>query len=68
MNVLQSCRIFSVNGEVAERLKATVSKTVKPLLGLQGFESLPLRQDPATSVRRNWEGEVRTVEFNWECR
>ncbi len=44
--MLQSCRNFSARGEVAERLKATVSKTVKPHTGLQGFKSLPLRQMP----------------------
>lgn len=34
---------MSETGEVAERLKAAVSKTVIPF-GYLGFESLPLRQ------------------------
>ncbi len=35
---------MSETGEVAERLKAAVSKTVIPF-GYLGFESLPLRID-----------------------
>jgi uncharacterized protein (DUF1697 family)/uncharacterized protein YdhG (YjbR/CyaY superfamily) len=47
--------IFFARGEVAERLKATVSKTVKPHAGLRGFKSHPLRQlensSPAAKAR-----------------
>ena len=31
-------------GEVAERIKATVSKTVVPVFRYRGFDSRPLRQ------------------------
>src|SRR5580693_959409 len=40
-----SCyRLFERGGEVPERSNGAVSKTVVPLTGDRGFESLPLRQ------------------------
>ena len=40
-------RQFESTGEVTERLKAAVLKTVEGLTTLRGFESLPLRQRSA---------------------
>jgi hypothetical protein len=39
-------------GEVPERSNGAVSKTVVPLAGDRGFESLPLRQSIANQLRR----------------
>ena len=38
------------NGEVPERSNGAVSKTVVPLAGDRGFESLPLRQPLRNAV------------------
>ena len=38
-------------GEVPEWLNGAVSKTVEPLTGFRGFESLPLRQRIAVEAR-----------------
>jgi hypothetical protein len=40
-------------GEVPERSNGAVSKTVVPLTGDRGFESLPLRQPPSRPARRD---------------
>ena len=46
-SVLFSARIeLSGCGEVPERSNGAVSKTVVPLTGDRGFESLPLRHSP----------------------
>ena len=41
-------------GEVPERSNGAVSKTVVPLTGDRGFESLPLRHFAAALHRRSW--------------
>ena len=50
-NPVTSCK--HGGGEVAERLNAAVSKTVKPCKGFRGFESLPLRQFDDSALSRD---------------
>src|SRR5690349_13310509 len=60
----QRYRLFEELGEVPERSNGAVSKTVVPLAGDRGFESLPLRHTPISTHLQLFRFRRRSEQFS----